>query len=261
MTDRNVRIERNGPITTIILNRPDRRNAIDPATARDLADAVRGFDADEDASVAVLAGAGRHFCAGADLKAIAEGDVHTLDPDQTEEGPLGPTRLSLSKPVIAAIEGYAVAGGLELACWCDLRVVADNAVFGVFNRRYGIPLVDGGTQRLPQIVGLGRALDLILTGRPVDADEAKQMGLATRVVAEGSAREEAGAVAQTLASLPQAGLRSDRAAVYEGLGASLQDGLAREAARGHELAETIDLRAAADRYVKPEDGTDEVVQS
>ncbi len=243
-----VQIERAGPVTTLLLNRPGRRNAIDPATAKALADAVRAFDANDDAAVAVLTGTGDHFCAGADLKALAAGDVHTVDPDGAAEGPLGPTRLQLSKPVIAAIEGYAVAGGLELACWCDLRIVAADAVFGVFNRRYGIPLVDGGTQRLPQIVGLGRALDLILTGRPVDAEEAKAMGLATRIVDPGRARAEAETLAQQLAAMPQAGLRSDRAAVYQGLGDSLQDGLANEARLGRQVIEEEDLSAAAARF-------------
>jgi enoyl-CoA hydratase len=244
-----LRVERDGPVTTIILNRPGRRNAIDPATAAQLADAVRAFEADDDAAVAVLTGAGDHFCAGADLKAIAEGDVHVVDPDPDADGPLGPTRLQLTKPVIAAVEGYAVAGGLELACWCDLRVVADNAVFGIFNRRYGIPLVDGGTQRLPRIVGLGRALDLILTGRPVDAAEAKDMGLATRVVDAGTAREEALALAGQLAEVPQAGLRSDRAAVYEGLGQSLEEGLVAEARRGREVVEGEAFSTIAERFV------------
>jgi enoyl-CoA hydratase len=248
MPDAPLHVEHDGPVTLLLLNRPARRNAVDPATATALADAVRAFDADDDAAVAVLAGAGDHFCAGADLKAIAEGDVHTVDPDVSADGPLGPTRLRPSKPVLAAVEGYAVAGGLELACWCDLRVVASDAVFGVFNRRYGIPLVDGGTQRLPQIVGLGRALDLILTGRPVDAEEAKDMGLATRVVDPGTAREEATALAHQLAALPQAGLRGDRAAVYRGLGASRTEGLAEEARLGRGVIEQEDLAAAASRF-------------
>lgn len=237
-----------GPVTTLYLNRRDRRNAIDPATAADLADAVRAFDADDEASVGVLAGAGDHFCAGADLKAIAQGDVHTVDPDLSRDGPLGPTRLQLSKPVIAAVEGYAVAGGLELACWCDLRVVADDAVFGIFNRHYGIPLVDGGTQRLPQIVGLGRALDLILTGRPVDAEEAHAIGLATKVVEPGTALEEATALARQLASLPQPALRSDREAVYRGLGATLEEGLGQEARLGRKTIRQEDVSAAAAEF-------------
>ena len=256
MNDAPVHVEHDGPVTTILLNRPERRNAIDPSMATALADAVRAFEADAEAAVAVLTGAGDHFCAGADLKAIAAGDVHTVDPDPSADGPLGPTRLHLSKPVVAAVEGYAVAGGLELACWCDLRVVAENAVFGVFNRRYGIPLVDGGTQRLPQIVGLGRALDLILTGRPVDAPEAKHMGLATRLVDPGTAREEAERLAHQVASLPQTALRSDRTAVYRGLGQSIDEGLITEARLGHSVVEEEDLSAAAARFRKenPERG-------
>lgn len=250
MPEAPLHVERDGPVTNLLLNRPHRRNAVDPATATALADAVRAFDANDNAAVAVLAGAGDHFCAGADLKAVATGDVHTIDPDPSADGPLGPTRLQLSKPVIAAVKGYAVAGGLELACWCDLRVVAEDGVFGVFNRRYGIPLVDGGTQRLPQIIGLGRALDLLLTGRPVEADEAKAMGLATRVVAPGTAREEAVALAHQLASLPQAALRSDRAATYRGLGASLEDGLAQEATLGRRAINQDDVAAAAERFVE-----------
>lgn len=249
MADTSIYVERDGPVTTIVLNRPRRRNAIDPATARDLAAAVRTFDANDDAAVAVLVGAGDHFCAGADLKAIADGDVHTIRPDDENDGPLGPTRRTLSKPVIAAVEGYAVAGGLELACWCDLRIVGADAVFGVFNRRYGIPLVDGGTQRLPRIVGLGRALDLILTGRPVEASEAEDMGLATRVVEAGTARAEAEALARELAAHPQASLRSDRAAVYEGLGVALDEGLTGEAERGRDLLSRADISAAAEQFV------------
>ena len=233
-----VRIHSDGPVWTILLDRPDRRNAIDPSTATALADAFRQFDADASAAVAVLTGAGDHFCAGADLHAIAAGDVHTVDPDPETDGPLGPTRMQLSKPVLAAVEGYAVAGGLELACWCDLRIVGADAVFGVFCRRVGVPLVDGGTQRLPQIVGLGRALDLILTGRPVNADEALAMGLATRVVPTGKARSEAEALAYDLAALPQTCLRSDRQAVYDGLDRSLEDGLRHETRLGRQVLDS-----------------------
>ena len=257
MPDASIHADRDGSVTTIILNRPPRRNAIDPTTAAELADAVRAFEADDDAAVAVLTGAGDHFCAGADLKAIAEGDVHTVDPDPDADGPLGPTRLQLTKPVIAAVEGYAVAGGLELACWCDLRVVAEDAIFGIFNRRYGIPLVDGGTQRLPRIVGLGRALDLILTGRPVDVTEAKEIGLATRVVEHGMARAEAEALARQLAEVPQAGLRSDRAAVYEGLGQSLEEGLSEEARLGREVVAREEFSTIAEQFVDETKGSDD----
>jgi len=249
-----IRVATNGPVTTITLNRPARRNAIDPAMAAELADAVRAFDADDTADVAVLAGAGGHFCAGADLQAIAEGDVHTISPDVSQDGPLGPTRLQLSKPVIAAVSGYAVAGGLELACWCDLRIVEADAVFGVFCRRFGVPLVDGGTQRLPQIVGLGRALDLILTGRPVDADEAERIGLATRVVESGTAREEAETLARQIAASPQHCLRSDRAAVYRGLSMDEEQGLAVEARLGRQVLASGETEDGARRFVESREG-------
>ena len=205
-----------------MLDRPQARNAVDRATATSLADAFRAFDADPEASVAVLWGAGRTFCAGADLKAID----NLLDADRGADAPMGPSRLALSKPVIAAISGYAVAGGLELALWCDLRIVEEDAVLGVFNRRWGVPLIDGGTVRLPRIVGLGRALDLILTGRPVAADEALAIGLANRVVAPGTARAEAERLAAQIVAFPQAGLRSDRRSVYDAL--PDRDALARE---------------------------------
>jgi enoyl-CoA hydratase len=252
MTDSLIRTAANGPVRTLTLNRPERRNAIDPAMARALADAVRAFEADDEAHVAVLCGAGGHFCAGADLQALAAGDVHTVSADLRKEGPLGPTRMQLTKPVIAAVSGYAVAGGLELACWCDLRIVGAEAVFGVFCRRFGVPLVDGGTQRLPQIVGLGRALDLILTGRPVDAEEAHAMGLATRVVPAGTAREEAQALAHELAAFPQACLRSDRQAVYRGLDLDREQGLALEARLGREVLARGETAAGAQRFAEGE---------
>lgn len=245
-----VLVDTTDAVTTITLNRPERRNAIDPAMAGELAAAVRAFEADDDAAVAVLTGAGGHFCAGADLKAIAEGDVHTVDPDVSQDGPLGPTRMRLSKPVVAAVSGYAVAGGLELACWCDLRVVEADAVFGVFCRRYGVPLVDGGTQRLPQIVGLGRALDLILTGRPVDAEEAQRIGLATRVVETGTARSEAEALARHIAAFPQTCLRSDREAVYRGLNLDEREGLSVEATLGREVLDAGEPTEGARRFVE-----------
>jgi len=217
-----VRLERSGAVWTVVLDRPQARNAVDRATATALADAFRAFDADPEASVAVLWGAGRTFCAGADLKAID----NLLDADRGADAPMGPSRLALSKPVIAAISGYAVAGGLELALWCDLRIVEEDAVLGVFNRRWGVPLIDGGTVRLPRIVGLGRALDLVLTGRPVAADEALAIGLANRVVAPGTARAEAERLAAQIVAFPQAGLRSDRRSVYDAL--PDRDALARE---------------------------------
>jgi enoyl-CoA hydratase len=210
-----VRVERDGPVSTVILDRPAVRNAVDGPTAAALAEAFREFEADDSARAAVLCGAGGTFCAGADLKALGSPDGNRAEPDG--DGPMGPTRMRLSKPVIAAIGGHAVAGGLELALWCDLRVAEEDAVLGVFCRRWGVPLIDGGTVRLPQIVGLGRALDLILTGRPVPAAEALAMGLVSRVVPPGEARTAAEALAHELASLPQACLRSDRQSTLESL--------------------------------------------
>lgn len=211
-----VRVEHAGPVTTVILDRPHARNAVDGPTARALTEAFRAFDADPAASVAVLWGEHGTFCAGADLKSLGTetGNQATVDGD----GPMGPTRLRLSKPVIAAVSGYAVAGGLELALWCDLRIAEQDATFGVFCRRWGVPLIDGGTVRLPRIVGEGRALDMILTGRAVSAPEALQMGLITRVVPTGDARRVAEELAGQLAALPQTCLRSDRAALYEAQG-------------------------------------------
>jgi len=225
-----VRTERSGAVVTVILDRPHVRNAVDRPTAQALADAFRAFDADDTASVAVLWGAGGTFCAGADLHAIAAGDGNRVAPDG--DGPMGPTRLRLSKPVIAAVSGHAVAGGLELAIWCDLRVVEADAVLGVFCRRWGVPLIDGGTVRLPRLIGVGRALDLILTGRPVDAEEAHRIGLADRVVPSGRSRAAAEELAAQLAALPQACLRNDRAAVYDALGRDEADALAVEFAHG-----------------------------
>jgi enoyl-CoA hydratase len=225
-----VRVERSGPVTTVILHRPEVRNAVDRDTAQALADAFRAFDADDEARVAVLWGAGGTFCAGADLHAVAAGRGNRVEPDG--DAPMGPTRLRLSKPVIAAVSGYAVAGGLELALWCDLRVVEQDATFGVFCRRFGVPLIDGGTVRLPRIVGLGRAMDLILTGRPVPADEALAIGLATRVVPAGTARRAAEELAAILAGFPQTCLRHDRASVYDGAGLDLDRALAVEHEHG-----------------------------
>jgi len=208
-----VRVEKQGPVTTVILNRPSARNAVDPETARSLADAFRAFEADAEASVAVLWGEGGTFCAGADLKAFAAGKYDRVSPEG--DGPMGPSRLLLDKPAIAAIEGYAVAGGLELALWCDLRVVAEDATLGVFCRRWGVPLIDGGTVRLPRLIGLSRALDLILTGRPVKAQEALQMGLANRVVPCGAARAAAEELAREIAAFPQLCMRTDRRSAHE----------------------------------------------
>jgi enoyl-CoA hydratase len=232
-----VRSERDGPVTTVVIDRPGAHNAVDRETATALADAFREFDAEPDAAVAVLWGAGGTFCAGADLKRMD----NRVEPDG--DGPMGPSRLELSKPVIAAVAGHAVAGGLELACWCDLRVVEEDAVLGVFCRRFGVPLIDGGTVRLPLIVGLGRALDLILTGRPVLAEEALRIGLADRVVPTGTSREAAEALARELAAFPQPTMRADRLSVYGGLGLQLADALAQEFTRDSQVLDEA-LRGA-----------------
>ena len=224
-----VRVERDGPVTTVILSRPEARNAVDAAAARLLADAFRAFEADDDAAVAVLWGEGGTFCAGADLKAMD----HRVEPVESgADGPMGPTRMRLSKPVVAAIEGYAVAGGLELALWCDLRVAAQNATLGVFCRRWGVPLIDGGTVRLARLIGQSRAMDMVLTGRPVGAQEAYEMGLANRVVGPGESRAAAEALAADLARFPQTCLRADRASVLDQHGLPEPDALATELRHG-----------------------------
>jgi enoyl-CoA hydratase len=225
-----IRVEREGAVLTVLIDRPEVRNAVDRATAEALADAFRDFDNDESLSVGVLAGTGEQFCAGADLKAFAAGESNRLEPDG--DGPMGPTRMLLGKPVIAAISGYAVAGGLELALWCDLRVMDEDAIVGVFCRRWGIPLIDGGTIRLPRLIGLSRALDLILTGRPVDAGEALAMGLANRVVAAGTALQAAQSLAQELSRLPQGCLRSDRLSAYGQADMTFERALANEFRHG-----------------------------
>ncbi len=228
-----VRVETDGPVTTVVLDRPDARNAVDGPTAAGLADAFRAFDADDSQSVAVLYGDGGTFCAGADLKAIGtERGNQVTEPVEGADGPMGPTRMRLSKPVIAAIEGYAVAGGLELALWCDLRVAAGDAVLGVFCRRWGVPLIDGGTVRLPRLIGTSRAMDLVLTGRPVDAWDAERMGLVNRVVPVGTARAEAEALAHQLAALPQVCLRQDRLSLLEQEGLTEPDAMANELRHG-----------------------------
>lgn len=205
-------IERDGPVTIVAINRSERRNAVDGATARLLFEAFQAFDADDNAAVAVLAGIGETFCAGADLKAVAAGDLERQRniAGRNTIAPMGPSRMVLSKPVIAAVEGYAVAGGTELAIWADMRVASETAVFGIFCRRFGVPLIDGGTIRLPRLIGQSRAMDMILTGRPVKADEALQMGLANRVVPAGQARSAAVEIAHQLAAFPQGCLRNDR---------------------------------------------------
>jgi len=241
-----VRVERAGAVSTIILDRPERRNAVDGVTAQQLADAFRAFEADPAARAAVLWGAGGTFCAGADLKAIASATGNRLDADG--DGPMGPTRLLLSKPTIAAVSGHAVAGGLELALWCDLRVVEEDAVMGVFCRRWGVPLVDGGTVRLPRLIGLSRALDLILTGRAVDAREAERIGLANRVVPSGQARVAAEALAAEIAAFPERCVVSDRRSAYESVGVDVESALAREFELGRATIDSGESRQGAARF-------------
>jgi enoyl-CoA hydratase len=237
-----VRVERRGAVTTVVLSRPEVRNAVDREHAQALADAFRAFDADASAHSGVLWGEHGTFCAGADLKAIAEGRGNRMEPEG--DGPMGLSRLTLSKPVVAGIAGHAVGGGLELALWCDLRVVEEGASLGFLNRRFGVPLVDGGTVRLPRIVGMGRALDLVLTGRVVDAREAVAMGLVSRVVAAGTSREAAEELAQSLAALPQPALRHDRLSVYEQAGLSLHEALRAEFRHGMEAVREGALEGA-----------------
>jgi len=225
-----VRFEVEGPVAVVSLDRPERRNAVDAAAAAALVEAFRRFDGDPSLAVAVLTGSGGTFCSGADLKAIAEGSG--LNVVEEGEGPMGPTRMRLSKPVIAAIEGHAVAGGLELALWCDLRVAARDAVLGVFNRRFGVPLIDLGTVRLPRLIGQSRALDLILSGRPVTAEEAHAMGLVNRLTDPGGALAGALELAHRLAAFPQAGLRNDRLSVLEQWGMAEEDAMRNEFRRG-----------------------------
>jgi enoyl-CoA hydratase len=218
-----VRVEKNGAVTTVILDRPHARNAVDGPTAMELHAAFDAFDKDDSASVAVLWGDNGTFCAGADLKSI--GTPQSNPVHRTGPAPMGPSRMVLSKPVIAAVSGYAVAGGLELALWCDLRVVEQDAVMGVFCRRWGVPLIDGGTVRLPRLIGHSRAMDLILTGRAVDADEAHAIGLANRVVPKGQARQHAEALAAELAQWPQQCMRSDRMSLLNQWGMSEADAM------------------------------------
>jgi enoyl-CoA hydratase len=227
MSEAPVVVQHHGPVTVVSINRREARNAVDRQTAQRLADAFRTFDSDPQAAVAVLHGEHGSFCAGADLKALNDPERRNRL-EALGDGPMGPSRMLLSKPVIAAIEGHAVAGGLDLALWCDLRVAAKSAVLGVFCRRFGVPLIDGGTVRLPRLIGMSRALDLILTGRPVESEEALAMGLVNRVVDDGTALQAALDLATQLADLPQTCLRNDRMSAYEQGGLSLADAMARE---------------------------------
>jgi len=221
-----VLIEKKYPVFTIIIDNPEAKNAVDGPTARELSSAFRTFESDEKALVAVLWGANGTFCSGANLKAITEGRGNRVEKEG--DGPMGPTRMRLKKPVIAAIAGYAVAGGLELALWCDMRVVEKNAIFGVFCRRFGVPLVDGGTVRLPRLIGLSRAMDMILTGRPIVAEEACAWGLANRLVENGQSRIEAEKLAKEIAAFPQNCMRNDRLSVYSQMGLTVDDAMINE---------------------------------
>lgn len=248
MSEASVLVERRAPLVVVTINRPQARNAVDGPTAQQLADAFRAFDADDALRVAILTGAGGHFCAGADLKALGTAPARANRIDAAGDGPMGPSRLRLSKPVIAAVSGYAVAGGIELACWCDLRVADVSAVFGVFCRRFGVPLIDGGTVRLPRLIGMSRTLDLILTGRAVDAQEAYAMGLANRVVPAGQALAEAEKLALQIAAFPQQCMRNDRASAYEQWGMTQDAAIANEFERGLATLKSGESLSGATRF-------------
>jgi enoyl-CoA hydratase len=245
-----VLVVRDGKVLTVTINRPQVRNAVDSATARSLGEAFQEFERDPELCAAVLSGAGGAFCAGFDLREVAEG--HRTTVDETGSGPMGPTWLQLTKPVIAAVEGHAVAGGLELALWCDLRVAARDAVFGVYNRRFGVPLIDLGTVRLPRMIGQGRALDLILTGRSVTAEEALQMGLVNRVVQPGRSLTTAVELARALAGFPQHGLRSDRMSVYEQWSLSPVEARRNELSHGLRVLASGESQTGAERFASGE---------
>ena len=242
--------EKNGPITTVTINRPEVRNAVNRPTAEALVEAFEAFEEDEEAKAAVLTGAGGFFCAGADLKAAGEGPsvANRVAPDG--DGPMGPSRMLLSKPVIAAVAGYAVAGGLELALWCDMRVVERDAVFGVFCRRWGVPLIDGGTVRLPRLIGLSHALDMILTGRPVSAEEALRMGLANRVVEPGASRKEAEILARQISAFPERCMRSDRRSAYEQMALHFDGAIQNEFRLGLATIESGETSEGARRFAQ-----------
>ncbi|ORE85847.1 enoyl-CoA hydratase [Oceanococcus atlanticus] len=244
-----VLFQTHGAVCVVTINRPSVRNCVDGETTRLLHEAFVRFEQDEQLRVAVLTGAGEHFCAGADLKAVSAGDEEKMRRiREDQDGPMGPTRMSLSKPVIAAVSGYCVAGGLELAAWCDLRVADESAVFGVFCRRFGVPLIDGGTVRLPRLIGMSHALDLILTGRPVQAEEAAHMGLANRVVPTGQALDVACQLAEQLAAFPQQCMRGDRQSAYEQWGLNEHDALSNEARHGRATLASGETGAGAGRF-------------
>jgi len=250
MSTKSVITARDGKVLTVTVNRPHVRNAVDSATAAALAEAFKEFETDDALCAAVLTGAEGTFCAGADLREVADGRRTAID--ENGAGPMGPTWLQLSKPVIAAVEGHAVAGGLELALWCDLRIAARDAVFGVFNRRFGVPLIDLGTVRLPRMIGQGRALDMILTGRSVSGEEALQIGLVNRLVEPGKALQTALELAHTLAAFPQHGLRADRMSVYEQWSLSPEDARRNELKHGLEVLASGESRAGAQRFTSGE---------
>lgn len=241
-----VRYETEGPIAIVTINRPEVRNAVDRTTAAELAAAFRQFDADDVLSVAILTGEGGFFCAGADLKAVATDGGNRTAPDG--DGPMGPSRMRLSKPVIAAVEGFAVAGGLELSLWCDMRVAATDAVFGVYCRRWGVPLVDGGTVRLPRLIGESHAMDLILTGRGVSGEEAQRMGIANRIVEPGKALSAAKELALQIAAFPQRCMRSDRLSALEQWDLDFDESMANETKRGLEVIGSGETREGAARF-------------
>jgi enoyl-CoA hydratase len=244
---KNILVQKKGAITIILINRPQVKNAVDGETAAELATAFRAFDADSDSKVAVLGGIGGTFCAGADLKAVAgQGTQHRIEVDG--DGPMGPSRMLLSKPVIAAISGYAVAGGMELALWCDMRVMETDAIMGIFCRRWGVPLIDGGTIRLPRLIGMSRAMDLILTGRPVKAEEAYHIGLANRIAENGKSLETAITLAEQIAAFPQTCMRNDRMSAYEQWDKSLDAALVNEFLKGMKTIQSKETLEGAKRF-------------
>jgi enoyl-CoA hydratase len=247
--EKTVLIERRPPLLWVTINRPAARNAVDGKTAKALADAFKAFDTDAELSVAILTGAEHNFCAGADLKAVTSDDLDRRNPLNTDGiAPMGPSRLELSKPVIAAVDGYCVAGGLELALWCDMRIATERAVFGVFCRRFGVPLIDGGTVRLPRLIGMSRAMDMILTGRAVDATEALAIGLANRVVASDQLRDSAEKLALQIAALPQQCLRSDRHSTYQQWGMNEAEAIANEFRLGMQTFSSGETVSGAQRF-------------
>ena len=244
----NVLVEQQGSVTVVTIDRPEVRNAVDRPTATALADAFRGFSDDDSQNVAVLTGADLTFCSGADLKALADEPERANQLSQDGDGPMGPSRMSLDKPVIAAVEGYAVAGGLELALWCDLRIAAEDSVFGFYDRRWGVPLIDGGTVRLPRLIGQSRALDLILTGRSVSAGEALDLGLVNRIVPRGEALSAAVQLAEEIAKFPQTCMRSDRRSALDQWGSDLTTAMEQEFRLGVETIDTGETRTGAARF-------------